>query len=219
VSDTGLKLLGSTRVKEGEREGNDHYPTPPFVTHALVEELDLRDRRVLEPCAGRGWMAQELERCGCNVTASDLYDYDDELMPVTRPVDALRLDPSGFDAVVTNPPYGEYFAERMLERYVGRCDTVAVLHRIQFMESQKRLDLFRKIGFPTLVMPFSKRFSCDEKTFHVGKLTGGMMTFCWYVWDERTAVNPRSTSMRWIDTQEAYDAWRRAINTAREGTP
>jgi hypothetical protein len=56
-----------------DRESHDFYPTPDWVTEALLRHVTLRDP-VWEPCCGDGAMARVLQRAGHKVVASDLVD-------------------------------------------------------------------------------------------------------------------------------------------------
>jgi hypothetical protein len=45
----------------------------------------------MEPCAGRGNISVELERCGYNVTSFDLHKYDNLLTKVSDGQDFMSL--------------------------------------------------------------------------------------------------------------------------------
>ncbi len=196
--------------KHENRNANDSYPTPPFATFALKRLVPDLEIDVLEPCAGRGWMARELERMGHNVLASDKFTYDEPLTDVVYGVDfedvaldyQLKFGGRNF-ALVTNPPFNHDFPQRMIERAVATpsINTVAILQRLTFMESKKRYRLFTETP-PYLVAPFDTRFSCDEKLF-VKKPIGGMVAYAWYVWRK----GETETRMHWIDGTQTLTDW------------
>jgi hypothetical protein len=203
--------------KKENRIENDCYPTPPFVTYALVETLGLVERfsepglqYVLEPCAGRGWMALELKRLGLLVVASDLFSYEDPLCHVTFGVDAIEKCSSEVDsiAVITNPPYFNDFPQKFIEKCLDnpKVELLCVLQRLAFMESKKRLKLFTDSP-PSLVAPISSRFSCKEDMFYVKPLSG-MVAYAWYVWDKKDKSG--ITKMRWIDGELSLNRWRQS---------
>ena len=116
----------------------DDFPTPPWATRALCEQLNLRDHQewtAWEPACGRGDMARPLREYFKEVAASDIFDYgygtvDDFLFPRRT----IRYD---VDWIITNPPFrlAEQFALTALE---DARTGVALLVRTQFLESSGR---------------------------------------------------------------------------------
>jgi hypothetical protein len=86
------------------REVHDFYPTPDWVTAALLKQVTLHDA-VWEPCCGDGAMARVLERAGHKVVATDLVDRGFGRGGVD--FFACTAFPAGCRAMVTNPPYGD----------------------------------------------------------------------------------------------------------------
>jgi hypothetical protein len=96
------------------RNARDAYFTEPWVTRALLAEVDFRtsgdplhDDVIWEPAVGDGRMATELVRAGYAVVVSDIHDYG---WPGTRIIDfvrhtALDRDFGGFSGIITNPPF------------------------------------------------------------------------------------------------------------------
>jgi hypothetical protein len=93
------------------RQDRDFYPTPAWVTEALLRTVRL-PKRIWEPCCGDGAMARVLESDGHHVVATDLVDRGygeggrDFLME-------SRL-PDGVTAIVTNPPYGKLLLPKIV---------------------------------------------------------------------------------------------------------
>lgn len=197
------------KSKSLDRKANDYYPTPPVATYSLIEmEDELTERgfpqHVWEPAAGRGWMSVELERCGVKVESTDLFEYEDPLVPVTTGVDFLNAWESRAPAIITNPPYKNKLAERFLSKCLRleEVEYFALLVRLTFMESDGRLKLFKNSP-PTRIYPFAARFNCDDDLLESGKQFGGMVAYAWFVWDYRDGKTA-STNLHWIDTKEMF---------------
>ncbi|MEI7711767.1 MAG: hypothetical protein WCI94_10065 [Rhodospirillales bacterium] len=96
-----------------DREANDFYPTPAWVTEALLRHVALRGP-VWEPCCGDGAIARVIEASGLPVVATDLGDrgYGNGGIDFF----AQTAVPEGCRAIVTNPPYGDGGAERTSRR-------------------------------------------------------------------------------------------------------
>src|SRR6516165_6856121 len=62
----------SQRNSGFRRKKLDDYPTPPWVTEALLPHLPARVRTIWEPAAGSGQMARVLKQAGYAVRASDI---------------------------------------------------------------------------------------------------------------------------------------------------
>ena len=91
-----------------ERLPNDSYFTrDPQCVARLAEFLPLAGLSVLEPCAGMGHMARDLESHGAEVKAWDLHNYPGQLRDIWTGVDflALRVIPLDIKAIITNPPF------------------------------------------------------------------------------------------------------------------
>src|SRR4051812_23450150 len=114
------------------RQDRDFYPTPAWVTEALLRRVRL-PKGIWEPCCGDGAMAQVLGAHGHRVVGTDLVDrgYGE----TNRDFLAETRLPEGVTAIVTNPPYGRTlykFVDRApeLTRPVG--GTVAMLVNTQW---------------------------------------------------------------------------------------
>jgi hypothetical protein len=214
---TFANAYGGVREEGKPRVENDHYPTPPLATFALITNSN-PPFELWEPAAGRGWMAWELERNNYCVTKSDLYPYAD---PVVEGIEFGRdfLNPNLADpsakGVVTNPPYGRDMAQAFVERACENYSYVAVLCRLMFAESSRRFEMFSKKLPPSEVLVFSRRFSCDEKRF-LDRPVEGMVSYAWWIWDYRDRqTRPGDTKMKWIDTKSIHFNWFQSL-TAKE---
>lgn len=100
------------------RADDDHYPTPPWVSELLLNNVRLRGR-IWEPCAGKGDIARVLADTGYRVVASDLVGYEGGVFPVATGVDALQAPlPPGVRAIATNPPYAKAILSRLIRYWL-----------------------------------------------------------------------------------------------------
>jgi hypothetical protein len=124
------------RFSEYDREKDDHYSTPSWVTRAVVPFLGLRRGAVvLEPAPGDGSMARALEAAGYAVIQGHR--------------DFLQYGRDGYQikGIVTNPPYGQggRTAQRFIEtalREIPPDGVVAMLLKVDFDSGITRSRLF-----------------------------------------------------------------------------
>jgi len=205
----GRKQNRSTAVMQRRvesRQSLDDFPTPPWATRALIEEVigprcrmasaahvELRAQNVWEPACGRGHMAAALAEYFFSVHASDVADYsaEEHRTPVYRgpmcvsdflDLDAMppRIETMGVDWIITNPPF------RRAPEFIRRALTlrprkgVAMLTRLAFLEGVARhRDLFRPAP-PHVIAQFVERVPMVK-----GRLTAKGSTataYCWLVW-------------------------------------
>jgi hypothetical protein len=161
-----------------ERQDKDFYPTPAWVTEALLRTVCL-PKAIWEPCCGDGAMARVLESHGHHVVATDLVDRGygeggrDFLME-------SRL-PDGATAIVTNPPYGGALARRVvdhaLELMLPVGGMVAMLMNVQWQTAKKNSARCRIPAFDASVILTDRiRWIPDTDV-------RGSENHCWMVWD------------------------------------
>jgi len=124
------------RFSEYARKADDDYPTPTWVTEAVIPHLKLRkSATILEPAPGAGNMARALRAAGFDV--------------IRGSGNFLQRDRAGrdIDAIVTNPPYGNRgglalkFIERALEE-TSPSGVVAMLLKVDFDSGRTRSHVF-----------------------------------------------------------------------------
>lgn len=173
----------------------DDFPTPPWATRALTEKLaghgfDLCDEHVLEPCANRGFMARPLSETGCKLTAYDIHDYG-----AGYPVADFLAESRPFDWVITNPPFNR--AAQFWSNAWFRCHAhVALLCRLQFVESIGRYASIFKENPPTFIWQFTERVP-----MHKGKcspLATTATAYAWFVWINNTSWKRMWSAFDWI---------------------
>ena len=171
----------------------DYFPTPPWATRALCEQLGGRDRLcdlvAWEPACGDGHMARPLAEYFGSVTASDVHPYGhgqvlDFLFPVPAPVAA--------DWIITNPPFR--LAAEFVHRAVGIArQGLAMLVRTAFLEGIERHASLFSVHRPWAVMQFVERVPMVKG--RLDKSSSTATSYCWIVW--RTDVCC-PTQMLWI---------------------
>jgi predicted nucleic acid-binding Zn ribbon protein len=161
-----------------ERQEQNFYPTPAWVTEALLRTVRL-PKGIWEPCCGNGAMARVLEAHGHHVVGTDLVDrgYGEGGRDVLM---ESRL-PDGVTAIVTNPPYGRTLLPRFVDhaleltRPVG--GMVALLVNVQWQTSAENSKRLRMPAFDASVILTDRiRFIPDTKE-RPGE------NHCWLVWD------------------------------------
>jgi hypothetical protein len=128
------------------RVERDLYPTPPWVTTALTEIVNVAGKHIWEPACGDGRMSEALIAAGARVCSTDIADHGyarfDELFDFTAP-DRYS---SSFDGIVTNPPFGPRgsLAEVFIEAGILRMGAgfLALLLPADFDSAKTREPLF-----------------------------------------------------------------------------
>jgi hypothetical protein len=175
----------------------DFFPTPPWATRALCEEIlggpayGLKVRTAWEPCCGAGHMAEPLKEYFGAVFSTDVRDwgYGDR-----RDLDfifATAADaPFAIDWVITNPPFT--LAEEIFERaWTIAHAGVAMLLRLQWLEGGERhRSIFDTDRRPTWFCPFAERVPMIEGVWDPE--ASSATAYAWFVWQRRT-VAPKWT--------------------------
>jgi len=151
------------------RRANDNYPTPAWVTDALIPHLPIKNCVVWEPAAGSGQMVAALSSAGFDVAASDIANGQDFLtQPAPRP----------FRAIITNPPYelATEFIERALS-IMPADGFVAMLLRTDFDHAKSRQHLFGECAWFWKKVVLTKRIKWFDDS-------DGQPSFnhAWYIW-------------------------------------
>lgn len=175
-----LQLLADAPVTPGERRAFDFYPTPGWMTHALLLRLpSLAAYTVLEPCSGNGDIVRVLEGAGATVVTNDF----DPQRPALSHLDAG--EPRSWDFwkrkkpewVITNPPFDQ--AARIVPLALEHASRgVAMLLRLSWLEpTDERGDLLRGNTPKRLIVMPRYSFRQNGSTDNV--------TSAWFVWDKR----------------------------------
>jgi hypothetical protein len=187
--DTTYNLNGGfkpTLKRFADLDGPDFFPTPPWATHALIDNEDFNGD-IWECACGNGAMSSVLEETGRNVLSSDLYDrgYGE---PGVDFLDCHRT----IDNIVTNPPYNA--AEGFVRSgVISAKRKFALLLRLAFLEGANRQRTIFSENPPSRVWVFSERI-----TFYPAgaeRKGSGTTAYAWFVWDKDA---PNGTELRWF---------------------
>jgi hypothetical protein len=166
------------------RKDDDFYPTPRYVTKALLKKEKFIGS-ILEPACGDGAICKvlwdkKLPIDDCFDTNPRGYGSQGDFLTYTGPC----------NNIITNPPYklAEQFllhAKKVTQR------KIAFLLKTVFLEGKSRYNIFQDTKFPLkCIYQFSKRINFDQTK------TSGMLAFAWFVWDRDWDREP---VIRWIN--------------------
>lgn len=176
------------------REPNDYYATHPSAVYPLFD-VEAFTSTIVEPACGEGHMAKAMQQLGYSVIASDAVDRGFGCV-----ADFLTSSPTEHD-IITNPPYKlqSEFVEHAMEvlRPGGK---LALLLKIQFLESAKRRSLFERYP-PARIHVFSKR-ARTAKNGDFASIGSALTCYAWFVWVKGYRGQP---TIDWIDPKEADD--------------
>lgn len=192
MSVTGEKIERRRSARYGEsgyaRNEADFYPTPDWVTDALLDNYALRGI-VWEPAAGDGRMAARI-RLRHKVGTSDLRA-SPGLDACTNFIEVEGPQP--FASIVTNPPYtlAESFVRKALNMTHAHGGIVAMLLRHDWDTAAGRRDLSELL---TLKIVLTRRIRWIE-----GSTGSPRENHAWYIWDHRAlgkrrAIYPKLTT-------------------------
>ena len=175
--------MSESAIKRNKKaDPEDFYKTPGVAVHALMEDLYF-SKVITEPACGDGAISKVLSKSyGKEVVSTDLVDRG-----YGGVKDFFKMK-SVVGDIITNPPYS--IATEFAEHALNICSSkVALLTRLQFLESKKRRALFDKHK-PQQVLVFSKRISCCPKGTNA-------VAYCWVIWNN--AYTPAYTHLDWIN--------------------
>ena len=184
---------------------DDLYPTPEPLTKALIHHIEL-PKRIWEPAAGMGHMSKVLWDAGHVVHPTDLVDYGRACIDVVVPkIDffAQEHGPSGYDCIVTNPPFN--CVDKFVRHGLTMVPTVWVLARLMFLEGARRSDLIDEKLSQVLAFverpPMMHRWSQGPDGIWrewQGKKSTSAMPFAWFEFKRAKKSAPTSLKrIRW----------------------
>jgi hypothetical protein len=86
--------------------------------------------------------------------------------------------------------------------------------RLTFHEGKKRNKLFTKYT-PSDIIFLSDRIRFGTELIEpINKhdQLGGMIAYCWVIWDKRSPNLEHTTKLRWVLLEDEYDEWRKVYN-------
>ncbi len=185
------KLLG--RKVEDLRQAEDFYPTPAYVTKALLKNYQFSGK-IWEPACGDGRMAEVIKQYYPYVECSDLIDrgYGES------GVDFLNSKRRS-DNIITNPPFNlayEFIVQGL--KLSDKC--LALLLPIRYLTGKKRAKLYAEF-------PPAKVIVIPNKVDFLG-FGSPAMEFAWFVWEK----GKKETTIVWADVKDADLKKKRGTN-------
>jgi hypothetical protein len=192
-----------------ERRENDLYETPPIATYVLHKYGNL-PKNIIEPCAGRGSISVELQRCGYNVKSYDLNAYPNTLCSIQTNQDVLELpQQEGYNGFITNPPYFKNLPLKIAQKGIDEYQYTALFVRLTYLEGINRRKLFEKTP-PTQILFISDRVkfkpNLTSEPIEKDDQIGGMIAYMWVIFDKKAQHD--NTKIKWVNLSEEYDEWR-----------
>ncbi len=182
------------------RQEEDFYATEPKALSVFLDKLKEDDielaKNLWEPSCGQGHLSKELEQRGYEVLSTDLIDRGYGEGGIDFLDDFLINRSEYFEGdIITNPPFklAEKFVEKGMERLYTNGNKLILFLKIQFLEGQKRKELFKKYP-PKYVYCNSARQLC-AKDGEFEKYTATTQFYAWYVWEKGFTGE---TIIRWI---------------------
>ena len=163
------------------RQENDHYPTPPDVTRALLKLNPFPAvEHVWEPCAGDGAMARVLKTRYPHVLMSDIAPKPCE--DVIQEADFFDVKFGFYDTIITNPPFN--LAEKFILHAFDNLNIkrLALVLKSTYWHAASRQALFQKHP-PQMVCPLTWR----PDFLGLGRPT---MEAQWCVWNKTLPIAP-----------------------------
>ena len=183
------KLLHMRRNKDDDN--TDYYPTPSWVTYALLDRLDIGDLDTcLEPASGGGHMVNVLSKYFGKVTHMDKYCPDPDFKTDKQDFLTFHTD-EYFDFIITNPPY-KVALEFILHALAMKPKCAAFLCRITFLESARRYKKLFRDNPPSRLLVFVNRVNMTKGM--IDEETASAVCYAWFVWDR----NAEGTKIEWI---------------------
>jgi hypothetical protein len=153
------------------RNAQDFYPTPTWLTEAIIPFLGrCHPQRILEPAAGDGAIVDVLRAAfPVAIDHGDITTGQDFLTTPTR-------YQAPYDLIITNPPcrLAREFISRALELRRTDRSVVAMLLRLNYLEGQERAPWMRAHMPSVYVTPRRPRFT--------GAGTDAT-AYAWFIWD------------------------------------
>ena len=183
----GHSIAGTSTTRE--RIEDDYYATPPEAVEKILEKEMFKD--VWECACGEGHISEVLKKYKIHSLSSDLINRNYGIVE-----DFLVSDREHNGDIITNPPFAQSteFAFKSLKILKdGR--KLALLLRIQFLESIKRQVLFKQYP-PKYVYIFVRNIRC-ARNGDFKNATGNASTYAWFIWEKGSSSEP---IVRWINS-------------------
>lgn len=206
----GARAIMASRIEPPD--SLDYFPTPPWATRALIEEvlpglgvtLKPEALSIADPACGEGHMTGVFEEYGFGaVLGFDIHDYSVEGTEPPGWVGQQNfLAPDlhlAVDWIITNPPFSEGNVDRTLEFALRATKMatkgVALFVRQQWLEGVERYQRLFRDNPPTLIAQFSERVNLCKGRWEPEGSTA--TAYVWLVWVKAGAAS--GTEFCWIE--------------------
>lgn len=181
----GLMLAVNPNSK---REENDFYATDGYAITKMADKLKTLgiSQNVWECACGNGCLSEPLKALGYDVLSTDLIDRG-----YGQTEDFLKSDRAWNGDIITNPPFKDAvrFVEKSMELLQSGNKAMFLL-KIQFLETPKRADLFKRCGLKNVIVN-SERVCCamngEFDSYYKkrnGRYVGGTQVYAWFVFEK-----------------------------------
>ena len=174
----GTAQLGASNLSDTPRADYDFYATPPKTVEMLLEKESFSNK-IWEPAAGLNHITNVLLNHGHYVFESDLIKRLPEITAQNFLTTGMQWDGD----IITNPPYSlaSQFVEKAMD-ILQPNHKLAMLLKLQFLESKGRVNLFRKYP-PKIIYVSSGRLGCVKNgDFENCKHSTTAICYSWFVW-------------------------------------
>jgi len=164
------------------RPKNDFYPTPEYVTEAILKKEFYRGE-IWECACGEGHISRVLLKHNYSVLSTDLIDRGYGV----GGIDFLNTEVLECPNVFTNPPFK--LAEKFVEHavYDLQCESLTLFAKLAFLEGYNRTKLLMKTPLKNIYV-FRKRVTLTRNGERLRN--SGMIAFAWYVWRKDYSGKP-----------------------------
>lgn len=171
-----------------KRQTEDFYATDSFAIVKMADKLkELGISKIVWECAcGNGCLSEPLKALGYDVFSTDLIDRG-----YGQVEDFLTSDRRWDGDIITNPPFKDAvkFIEKSMQLLQPGRKALFLL-KIQFLETSKRAEIFKKHGLKRVVVN-SERICCamngDFDLYFKKKgdrYVGGTQLYAWYIFEK-----------------------------------
>jgi hypothetical protein len=164
-----------TAKRIADLDGPDFFPTPPWATHALIDNEQFKGE-IWECACGDGAMSEVLKLAGNKIESSDLYNRG-----YGETGHDFLLSERRLANIITNPPF--HSAEGFVAKAIKQAEhKFALLLRLAFLEGANRTRTIFHTHPPSRVWVFSERITFYQKG--AARAGNGTTAYAWFVWDK-----------------------------------
>lgn len=182
--------LGASNHSELERAKADYYATHPSAIDHLFQREKFDDN-IWEPACGEGHLSKRMQELGKNVYSTDLINrgFGNAFF------NFLTTSREWSGDIITNPPYK--YAKEFVEQSMNILKEehkLAMFLKLTFLESQSRVDMFRKYPPQTIYVYSFRQVVARNGEKEMFKKSSAAC-YAWFVWIKGFKGDP---IIKWI---------------------